>query len=79
MLNITSAMNKIYFKEKTVETSSGNKYHGLEAMGETSAVVSRYSKAFYLLSLCHSGPRSLVKPDLGHLHHTQSLHNVQDG
>lgn len=32
-------MNNIYFTEKSVETPAGNKYHGLEAIGETSAVV----------------------------------------
>lgn len=32
-------MNNIYFKEATVETSAGNIYHGLRAIGETSAVV----------------------------------------
>ncbi len=32
-------MNNIYFKEKIVMTPAGNEYHGLTAMGETSAVV----------------------------------------
>jgi uridine kinase len=32
-------MNNVYFKEKCVETPIGNRYHGLAAMGETSAVV----------------------------------------
>ncbi|KUJ16174.1 uridine kinase [Mollisia scopiformis] len=38
-LLIEHAMNNVYFKEKIVETPAGNKYHGLVAMGETSAVV----------------------------------------
>lgn len=32
-------MNNIYFKEMQVETPAGNKYNGLVAIGETSAVV----------------------------------------
>lgn len=38
-LTTTSALNNIYFKEVTVTTPTGNKYHGLHATGETSAVV----------------------------------------
>ncbi|KAF8854228.1 uridine kinase [Acephala macrosclerotiorum] len=38
-LLVENAMNNIYFKEKTVETPAGNKYNGLTAIGETSAVV----------------------------------------
>jgi uridine kinase len=34
-----SAMNNVYFKEKVVETPVGNKYNGLLATGEISAVV----------------------------------------
>jgi uridine kinase len=34
-----SAMNNIYFKETTVLTPVGNKYNGLNPIGETSAVV----------------------------------------
>lgn len=36
---IYSAMNNIYFTERDVETPIGNKYHGLVATGETSAVI----------------------------------------
>ncbi len=36
---IQSAMNNVYFKETTVVTPVGTKYHGLAAIGETSAVV----------------------------------------
>jgi uridine kinase len=32
-------LNNVYFKEATVETPTGNKYHGLLPTGETSAVV----------------------------------------
>lgn len=32
-------MNSVYFTAKTIETPVGNKYHGLTAVGETSAVV----------------------------------------
>lgn len=32
-------MNNIFFKSKTVTTAAGNKYKGLEATGEVSAVV----------------------------------------
>jgi uridine kinase len=32
-------MNNVYFKETTVVTPVGTKYHGLTAIGETSAVV----------------------------------------
>ena len=32
-------MNNVFFKEKIVETPIGNRYHGLIATGETSAVV----------------------------------------
>ncbi|CZR63428.1 probable uridine kinase [Phialocephala subalpina] len=38
-LLVENAMNNIYFKEETVETPAGNKYNGLTAIGETSAVV----------------------------------------
>ncbi|KAG4415404.1 hypothetical protein IFR04_011453 [Cadophora malorum] len=38
-LLVEHAMNKIYFKELVVETPTGKKYHGLQATGETSAVV----------------------------------------
>ncbi|KAH7355185.1 uridine-cytidine kinase-like protein-like 1 [Rhexocercosporidium sp. MPI-PUGE-AT-0058] len=38
-LLVEHAMNKIYFKEKVVKTPTGNKYHGLQATGQTSAVV----------------------------------------
>jgi uridine kinase len=37
--NWQSAMNNVYFKSKTVMTSAGNTYNGLEATGEVSAVV----------------------------------------
>jgi uridine kinase len=36
---IQSAMNNVYFKETTVLTPVGTEYHGLAAIGETSAVV----------------------------------------
>lgn len=36
---IERAMNNVYFKETTVVTPVGTKYHGLAATGETSAVV----------------------------------------
>jgi uridine kinase len=39
LLMIYSAMNNIYFTERDVETPIGNKYHGLVATGETSAVI----------------------------------------
>lgn len=39
MLILPSAMNNVYFKEVTVTTPVGTKYHGLAATGETSAVV----------------------------------------
>ncbi|TVY24554.1 Uridine-cytidine kinase-like [Lachnellula hyalina] len=38
-LLVENALNNIYFKSVTVETPTGNKYHGLHATGETSAVV----------------------------------------
>ncbi|KAM3074620.1 Uridine kinase, variant 3 [Clarireedia jacksonii] len=38
-LLVEHAMNNIYFKEMTVETPVGNKYNGLIATGEVSAVV----------------------------------------
>ncbi|KAL2070440.1 hypothetical protein VTL71DRAFT_13466, partial [Oculimacula yallundae] len=38
-LLVEHAMNKIYFKEKIIETPTGNKYRGLQALGETSAVI----------------------------------------
>ncbi|EMR84274.1 putative uridine kinase protein [Botrytis cinerea BcDW1] len=38
-LLVEHAMNNIFFTEKTVETPIGNKYHGLIATGEVSAVV----------------------------------------
>jgi len=38
-LLVESAMNSIYFEAKQIETPTGNKYHGLAAVGETSAVV----------------------------------------
>ena len=51
LLIVISAMNKIYFKELVVETPTGKKYHGLQATGETSAVVSKCLKALHLRSL----------------------------
>ena len=39
LLTLSGAMNNIHFNEHTVETPVGNEYHGLEAKGETSAVV----------------------------------------
>ena len=51
LMIVTSAMNKIYFKEMVVETPTGNKYHGLQATGETSAVVSKCLEDLYLRSL----------------------------
>ncbi|KAI9052972.1 hypothetical protein LZ554_003243 [Drepanopeziza brunnea f. sp. 'monogermtubi'] len=38
-LLIENAMNNVYFKAKTIETPAGNKYSGLQATGETSAVI----------------------------------------
>ncbi|KAG9228211.1 uridine-cytidine kinase-like protein-like 1 [Amylocarpus encephaloides] len=38
-LLVEHAMNNVYFKATTVETPIGNTYHGLSAIGETSAVV----------------------------------------
>ncbi|EHK96726.1 putative Uridine-cytidine kinase-like 1 [Glarea lozoyensis 74030] len=38
-LLVEHAMNNVYFKEKTIQTPTGNRYHGLTATGETSAVV----------------------------------------
>jgi uridine kinase len=32
-------MNNVYFKDKVVETPTGNRYNGLLATGEISAVV----------------------------------------
>ncbi|TVY48714.1 Uridine-cytidine kinase-like [Lachnellula occidentalis] len=38
-LLVENALNNIYFESVTIETPTGNKYHGLHATGETSAVV----------------------------------------
>jgi uridine kinase len=38
-LILDSAMNDVPFRSKTVETNTGNPYHGLEPSGEISAVV----------------------------------------
>lgn len=51
-LTIRSAMNNVYFKEQIIETPAGNKYHGLVATGEISAVVIlRAGAAFEVRSL----------------------------
>ena len=39
LLTPQSALNNINFTEKSVETPTGNEYHGLVATGETSAVI----------------------------------------
>lgn len=42
-------MNNVYFREKLIETPNGNKYNGLQATGETSAVVGKYLEQPLLL------------------------------
>jgi len=66
---VEHAMNNLYFKAITVETSQGNKYKGLEATGEVSAVVILRAGAVFETGLrrvipdCKTG-RILIQSEL---------------
>src|ERR1700712_235399 len=79
-------MNNVYFKEMVVETPVGNKYHGLTAIGETSAVVVlRAGSAFEtglkrVLPDCRTG-RLLIQSNLRsgepELHYLKLPENIE--
>jgi hypothetical protein len=57
-------MNNIYFKENIVETPLGNKYHGLLATGEISAVIILRAGATFEVCSIGLSP-SKFQPDRG--------------
>lgn len=79
-------MNNIYFKESLVETPTGNRYNGLQAIGETSAVIILRAGSVFETGLkrvipdCRTG-RLLIQSNLRNgepeLHYLKLPENIQ--